>query len=318
LSFALDKPLISVCLLAHNSASFITTALESVRAQTFPDWELLVSDDASTDHTGDLVKPYLEHPRIRYIYHRENLKQANNWAFAIANTSAPIIATLHADDAWEPNALQTFANAFQDRDDLDLVWANWDFYDAELEIRQRSGPVRIPKEMNGNDACAWLLDNNDILPSAAAFSREAAQRAGSPNPQFGMLCDRHYFLQLPMVARRCRAIPKVVMRYRRNETGVTSLYSRSGRLQEEMIVFANDAEELFRRHPYGSQLARKLQVDFGQDLFLHGMAALMAGDRPQGMRWIKNAMKLAKWALLKPRSLRGIARTLKDKILKAR
>jgi glycosyltransferase involved in cell wall biosynthesis len=305
-------------MLAHNSASHITTALEGVRAQTFQDWELLVSDDASTDETGNLVKPYLEDPRIRYVHHRENLKQANNWAFAIANTSAPILATLHADDAWEPGALQSFAEAFQEREDLDLVWANWDFYDPDLKIRQRSGPVTIPKEMNGYDACAWLLDNNDTLPSATAFTREAAQRAGSPDSRFGMLCDRHFFLQLPMAARRCRAIPKVVMRYRRNEAGVTSLYSRSGRLQEEMIVFANDAEELFRPHPRGSELARRLRVLFGQDLFLRGLEAVMAGDRPRGIRWMKNAMKLARWSLFEPRSLRGVGRTLKGRIIGAR
>jgi glycosyltransferase involved in cell wall biosynthesis len=314
LSFTLARPFISVCLLAHNSASYITTALESVLAQSFQDWELLVSDDASTDETGNLVKPYLEDSRIRYVLHRENLKQANNWAFAIANTSAPIIATLHADDAWEPDALQTFANAFREQDDLDLVWANWDFYDTGLKIRQRSAPVTIPKEMNGNDACSWLVDNNHTLPSATAFTREVAQRAGSPDPRFGMLCDRWYFLRLPMVARRCRAIPKVVMRYRRNEEGVTSLFSRSGRLQEEMIVFANDADDLFRAHPRGSELAKRLLVDFGKSLFLHGLSAVMAGDRSRGTRWIKNAAKFARWALFEPSMLREVARTIRLRI----
>ena len=308
------RPFISVCLLAHNSASYITTALESVVAQSFQDWELLISDDASTDETGNLVKPYLEDSRIRYVLHRENLKQANNWAFAIANTRAPIITTLHSDDAWEPDALQTFADAFREQDDLDLVWANWDFYDSDLKIRQRSAPVTVPKEMNGNDACSWLLDNNHTLPSSTAFTREVAQRAGSPDPRFGMLCDRRYFLQLPMVARRCRAIPKVVMRYRRNEGGVTSVFTRSGRLQEEMILFANEAEDFLRTHPSGSELARRLRVDLGKGLLLHGLNAVMGGDRQRGKRWIKYAMKFANWSLLEPSSLRGVARTLRHRI----
>ena len=314
----MDRPFISVCLLAHNSASYITTALESVRAQTFQDWELLVSDDASTDETGNLVRPFLEDRRVRYVHHHENLMQANNWAFAMANTSGPILTTLHADDAWEPNALQIFADAFREQADLDFVWANWDYYDPSLKIRERSAPVTITKEMNGNDALSWLLDNNHTLPSATAFTREAAQRAGSPDPRFGMLCDRRYFLQLPMVARRCRAIPKVVMRYRRNEEGVTSLFSRSGRLQEEMILLANDAENLFRQHPHGSELAKRLQVDLGRNLFLHGLDAVMVGDRPRGRRWIRNATKLARWALFDPSSLRGMARTLKNRMMGAK
>ena len=236
-------------MLAHNSAGFIKTALDSVCAQIFPDWELLISDDASTDNTGEVVAPYLGDKRIRYVHQRENLKQANNWAYAIANTSAPILTTLHADDAWEPDALQTFADAFQKQPDLDLAWSNWDYYDPSLKVRQRSAPVTVAKEMTGQDACIWLLDNNHALPSATAFTREASKRAGSPDPRFGMVCDRRYYLQLTMVSRRCRAIPKVLVRYRQNEGGVTSTFSTSGRLQDEMIVFADDAGNLFRPHP---------------------------------------------------------------------
>ena len=301
-------------MLAHNSAGYIATAIESVRAQTFQDWELLISDDASTDETGKVVGPYLEDSRVRYVHHRENLKQANNWAFAITNTSAPILTTLHADDAWEPDALQTFADAFRERDDLDLVWANWDYYDPGLKIRQRSAPVTIPKEMSGEEASSWLLDNNHALPSASAFTREVSQRAGSPDPRFGMVCDRRYYLQLAIASRRCRAIPKVLVRYRQSEGGVTSVFTSSGRLQDEMIVFANDAENLFRPHPRGSELARRLRVLLGKDLFLLGLEAVLAGDRSRGNRWIKNATKLASWAILEPSSLRGVARTFKRKI----
>jgi glycosyltransferase involved in cell wall biosynthesis len=301
-------------MLAHNSASYIATAIESVRAQTFQDWELLISDDASTDETGKVVGPYLEDSRVRYVHHRENLKQANNWAFAITNTSAPILTTLHADDAWEPDALQTFADAFRERADLDLVWANWDYYDPGLKIRQRSAPVTIPKEMSGEEASSWLLDNNHALPSASAFTREVAQRAGSPDPRFGMVCDRRYYLQLAIASRRCRAIPKVLVRYRQNVGGVTSVFTSSGRLQDEMILFANDAENLFRPHPRGSKLAKRLQVMLGKDLFLLGLEAVLGGDRSRGNRWIKNATKLASWAILEPSSLRGVARTFKRKI----
>lgn len=302
-------------MLAHNSASFIKTALDSVCAQTFQDWELLISDDASTDKTGDVVSPYLSDRRIRYVLQRENLKQANNWAFAIANTSAPVLTTLHADDAWEPDALQTFADAFQQQSDLDLAWANWDYYDPSLKVRQRSAPVTVPKEMSGNDACVWLLNNNHALPSATAFSREAAQRAGSPDPRFGMVCDRRYYLQLAMASRRCRAIPKVLVRYRQNEGGVTSVFSTSGRLQDEMIVFADDAENLFRPHPRMADLAKRLQVILGKDLLLLGLEAFLAGDRSRGKRWMTNGRRLAGWALCEPSSLRGVARTVKRRLL---
>ncbi|MGB8465653.1 MAG: hypothetical protein WCE49_11955, partial [Terrimicrobiaceae bacterium] len=106
----------------------------------------------------------------------------------------------------------------------------------------------------------------------------------------------------------------VVMRYRRNEGGVTSLFSKSGRLQEEIILFASDAENFLRPHPSGSKLAKRLRVSLGKGLFLHGLDAVMAGDRQRGTRWIKTAAKLAGWALFEPSSLRGVARTLRLRI----
>jgi glycosyltransferase involved in cell wall biosynthesis len=287
-------------MLAHNSANFIKTAVDSVVAQSYKNWELLISDDASSDRTGEVVAPYLEDRRIRYVYQRENLKQANNWAFTIANTSAPILTTLHADDAWEPDALQTFADAFEKQSDLDLVWTNWDYYDPSLKMRQRSAPVTVAKEMSGEEASVWLLHNNHALPSATAFTRQASDRAGSPDPRFGMVCDRRYYLQLAMASRRCRAIPKILVRYRQNVGGVTSVFSTSGRLQDEMIVFADDAENLFRPHPRRAELAKGLQVMLGKDLFLLGL---------------EDAKRLAGLALVEPSSLRGIARTVRHRLL---
>ena len=312
--FPLPEAFISVCMLAHNSASYIKTAIESVRAQLFQDWELLISDDASSDNTDKVVEPYLEDARIRYVHHRENLKQANNWSFAIANTSAPVLTTLHADDAWELDALQTFADAFRKDPELDLTWANWNYYDAALKVRERSAPVTVAKDFSGEEASVWLLDNNHALPSASAFTRRVTRRAGFPDPRFGMVCDRRYYLQLALASRRCRAIPKVLVRYRQNVGGVTSVFTSSGRLQEEMIVFAHDAENLFRGHPRGALLARRFRVLLGKDLFLLGLEAFLAGDRPRGKRWMANATKLAHWAILEPSSLRGIARTFKRKI----
>ena len=303
-------------MLAHNSAAFIKTAVESVRAQTFGNWELLISDDASTDNTAEVIGPCLEDLRIRYVRQRENLKQANNWAFTIANTSGPILTTLHADDAWEPDALQTFADAFQKQNDLDLVWTNWDYYDPSLKLRQRSAPVTVAKEMSGEEASVWLLDNNHALPSASAFTREASNRAGSPDPRFGMVCDRRYYLQLAMASRRCRAIPKVLVRYRQNVGGVTSVFSTSGRLQDEMVVFADDAENLFRPHPRRAELAKRFRIMLGKDLFLLGLEAFLAGDRTRGKRWMTNARRLAGWAIIEPSSLRGIARTVKGRLLR--
>jgi hypothetical protein len=81
-------------------------------------------------------------------------------------------------------------------------------------------------------------------------------------------------------------------------------------------VFADDAENLFRPHPRRAELAKGLRVMLGKDLFLLGLEAFLAGDRPRGKRWMTNAKRLAGWALGEPSSLRGIARTVRHRLLR--
>ena len=81
-------------------APFIRRALESLRAQTLHDWELVVVDDGSPDETGEVLKPYLEDARIHY--HRfprnQGLGVALNFATAVARGG--YLAYLPSDDVY--------------------------------------------------------------------------------------------------------------------------------------------------------------------------------------------------------------------------
>jgi glycosyltransferase involved in cell wall biosynthesis len=300
----------SICLLAHNSARFIGTAVQSVLAQHFQDWEMLISDDASTDDTADVVRPFLGDRRIRYVHHDRNLKQAPNWSFAIANTSAPYVATLHADDAWEPHALDTMAAEFAAKSNLDLVWANWDFYDADLQVRERSAGVAERLEMSGHEAAAWLAEHNPTLPSAAAFSRRVVVKAGYPDHRYGMMCDRDYFLRLATHAQVCRAVPVVVTRYRRHTGSVTHDFSTSGKLREEMVSFARHAGEVLHGHPEASKLAANIRSEMGRELVRDGLVALARGHFRKSWTWLCEGVGIGGMRTLQPSVARKVCRDL--------
>ena len=72
------QPLVSVCVPCYNGAEFLERTLESVLAQTFTDYELVVADNKSTDGTVDIVKSFSD-PRIRLIQNERNLGMALNW-----------------------------------------------------------------------------------------------------------------------------------------------------------------------------------------------------------------------------------------------
>ncbi|NOU36683.1 MAG: glycosyltransferase family 2 protein [Kiritimatiellaceae bacterium] len=74
----MSPPLVSVCIPLYNSGLYIREAIESVLAQTLTDWELIITDDGSTDGSEEIVSSYSD-PRIRYLLNPERLGAEGNW-----------------------------------------------------------------------------------------------------------------------------------------------------------------------------------------------------------------------------------------------
>jgi glycosyltransferase involved in cell wall biosynthesis len=237
-------PAISICLLAHNNGRFISSAIESVLAQTFGDWEMLISDDASSDNTKKTLRPYLSDRRIRYVHHQDNLKQGANWGFAISHTNAPLIATLHADDVWENHTLQSYLSAFMETGNVDLVWGNWWRTSESLQRRVHQPSPNVDNTYTGYNALRYLFKTNRILPSAAAFRRRATTQAGLPNCRYGMLCDREWFLRVARVSRSARSLSVCMANYRVHDSSVTAEFQSSGKLLDELDEFGRQIPEL--------------------------------------------------------------------------
>lgn len=100
-------PAVSVVMPAYNSEQYIRLAVASVIAQTFTDWELIIVDDCSTDHTFEIVQKLAETDgRIKTVRNEVNLGAAATRNAAFKLCSGKYIALLDSDDLWEPDKLQ--------------------------------------------------------------------------------------------------------------------------------------------------------------------------------------------------------------------
>mgnify|MGYP001332565159 CR=1 FL=1 len=92
-------PKISVLLPTYNYARFLPSAIESILAQTFRDFELIIADDASPDHTAEILAHYAARDaRIRPHIHRTNLGMVPNWNWCLQQARGDYIKFLFADD----------------------------------------------------------------------------------------------------------------------------------------------------------------------------------------------------------------------------
>lgn len=101
-----DYGLVSIITPTWNCASFISEAIRSVQEQTYQNWEMIISDDCSTDNTKEVIAPYLERDhRIKYICNHNNSGAAVTRNNALKVATGKWIAFLDADDIWLPEKL---------------------------------------------------------------------------------------------------------------------------------------------------------------------------------------------------------------------
>ncbi len=99
------SPLVSVIIPAYNAESFIAEAIESVIAQSYRYYEIIVVDDGSTDDTRSVLQPYIDQKIISYCY-RTNSGPAVARNVGIQMATGDLIGFLDADDTWLPSKLQ--------------------------------------------------------------------------------------------------------------------------------------------------------------------------------------------------------------------
>lgn len=99
----------------YNGAKFIRDALESLLAQTVKDYELLISDNASTDETQAICEEYVKRdPRIRFVRHAKNMGAVANFRFVLEEASADIFMWAAYDDTWAPDFLSDATSRLED------------------------------------------------------------------------------------------------------------------------------------------------------------------------------------------------------------
>jgi glycosyltransferase involved in cell wall biosynthesis len=293
----------SVILMAWQSAWCIQDAIRSVLSQSVSDWDCLICDDASTDGTAEVVREYLSDSRITYFRQPQNVGQALNWMHGLTHAKAKYVATLHADDVWFEDALATYLSAFDQSTQCDLVSGDWLRTDSQLRQLAHQPQSRVGGDYVHDTVVRRVLLDNPFLPSASAFRRKLIDSAGFPNPEYGMLCDREYFLRLSVAARSVAILDRRVMRYRVHEGSVTNEYVRNHRLLDELLDFERRLDDYVKDYADKGELIatyKEMSADF---FFRNGITIFQDGDFRRAGEIIEHARQCDPRLLRSPKRL---------------
>lgn len=130
-------PTVSVIIPTYNCAKYIAQAIESVLAQTYSDYEIIVVDDGSTDDTAAVLRPYRD--RINYIW-QENKKLPAARNAGIAASSGAYLAFLDSDDQFLPDKLTVQTRCLDERPDVGLVASGYQYVDEAGHLLAEDKP----------------------------------------------------------------------------------------------------------------------------------------------------------------------------------
>jgi glycosyltransferase involved in cell wall biosynthesis len=125
-------PLLTIGLPVYNGADYLRETMESVRDQTFTDYEFIVCDNDSTDETPEIVAEFAESDgRIKYVKHPENIGAHNNYNSIVPLARGKYFKWVAHDDLMEPGFIEACVSVLDNRPDVVLAFTAVDKIDTE-------------------------------------------------------------------------------------------------------------------------------------------------------------------------------------------
>lgn len=171
------KPEISIVCPSFNHEAFIADYIESILAQTYQNFELIIVDDCSTDKNVDVIKSFND-KRIKLIQHDYNKGMNASLNTAFQNSCGNIIIILASDDIMEPFALQKYKEAFSDPQ-IGVAYTNLTVIDENNELRKDFENSCMPLlPIDSNSGYLWKLFyiGNILYSPGMAMSRKIMQK----------------------------------------------------------------------------------------------------------------------------------------------
>lgn len=207
----MSTPKVSIIMPTYNNGKYIGEAIESVLEQTYPNWELIVIDDGSTDDTAEIVTGFAE-PRIRYI------RQANRGVCVARNVGVEAakgdyIAFLDADDRYRPDKLSAQVAHLDTHPEIGLT------YGSRIEIDEHGQLVNLAR-LPGEATLETVVLSFPFAPTDIIVRRHWIDICGGFRQGFVVNEDRDLYIRLVLAGCRCVGLPEFLA-YRRLNTQKT-------------------------------------------------------------------------------------------------
>ncbi|AIK96942.1 glycosyltransferase family 2 protein [Candidatus Odyssella acanthamoebae] len=208
-------PKISVILPVYNGEDYLEASIQSVRDQTFIDFELIIIDDCSQDSSSHIAQEFAKiDPRIKYFRNETNLKlpRALNRGFSLAR--GDYWTWTSCDNTYKPLALETLAKYLDNQPEIDFVYSDMDLIN-EMD--------QITDFISAGPASDIIFRN--VVGACFMYRRQIGEQIGLYNDALFLCEDYEYWLRIAL-QRKILPIHENLYRYRRHTKSLSEQHQQ--------------------------------------------------------------------------------------------
>lgn len=223
------EELISIVLPVYNGEKYLRESIDSVLAQTYKNWELLIVDDCSTDSSAAIAKEYASKDRRIYYYRNEkNLRLPRNLNKGFRLAKGDYLTWTSDDNKFKPTALEKMYDALKNNQNAQFVFASCRVINSEGE--------EIEYIMVDDKRKKQIVGHN-VVGACFMYTRKAYEEVGEYNPDFTLVEDYDYWQRI-YAKFNAVAISDILYEYRWHDGALTSTMKKDAfnKTLEKMLL----------------------------------------------------------------------------------
>lgn len=182
------RPLVTIAIPTFNRADgYLRDALQSAIAQTYPNLEIIVADNCSSDNTGEVVQAFGDQ-RVRYIRHDRNIGAINNWNSTLEAARGAYFLMLHDDDLIDADLVGACMDAAKDSVDLGLIRTGIRIIDGRgATVSQRRNQVQ--GDTVADLFFSWFAGRTSLYIPSTVYNTRRLREIGGFGSKKNLLLD---------------------------------------------------------------------------------------------------------------------------------
>lgn len=218
----MSLPRVSVIIPTYNAQDFIIESVESVLSQDYPNLEVIIADDCSTDNTQQILKDYFkDNPNVKLFLNEANLGVTKNCNLCLQACTGKYVALHAGDDVMLPGKISTQVEYLEKNEKCVISYHNVEAFDSKTNKRLYLHNSFLRFKARNGDAHTLIKHGCFCAGCSLMIRREYMPKTGY-DERFKVGSDWFFWVKTLINGGEIHYINKILARYRRHEASITA------------------------------------------------------------------------------------------------